>query len=274
MLVAQRVNDHVTAQRPHALCDQCIVQALGLTHQAHATQIIAHWNELGQRLAGLRGRGFLIAEINGALVAQQAFATFKANDLRCASRHGLMVPLGTRSGAGFPYWVAFLEEWEAAGRSFRFRSANLTFFQEIPGKRVVQLFRAEWPGVRDWGGGQIGFQSPGAAHPHWQFDALSEFVSDEVRRAEAARLASLFVSEPVIEEFGAADVEAMAELTFEEEVDVSWTRMHFANQARWSDTPWSGPGSGTACHTLAPAGLPNVRNWLVSALAYSLNELS
>lgn len=41
MLVAQRVNGYITAQRPQALCDQCIAQAVGLAHQAHATQITA-----------------------------------------------------------------------------------------------------------------------------------------------------------------------------------------------------------------------------------------
>lgn len=39
MLVAQRVNDWITEQRPKPVCDTCIVQGLNLTQQAHAAQI-------------------------------------------------------------------------------------------------------------------------------------------------------------------------------------------------------------------------------------------
>ena len=39
MLVAQRVNDHVSGKHPHAMCDNCIQIELGLTQVAQATQI-------------------------------------------------------------------------------------------------------------------------------------------------------------------------------------------------------------------------------------------
>ena len=39
MLVAQKINDYITAKRPDAVCDLCIVSGLGLTRQAHAAQI-------------------------------------------------------------------------------------------------------------------------------------------------------------------------------------------------------------------------------------------
>ena len=41
MLVAQRVSDWISEQRPKAVCDNCIVTALNLTMQAHAAQITA-----------------------------------------------------------------------------------------------------------------------------------------------------------------------------------------------------------------------------------------
>jgi hypothetical protein len=40
MLVAQRVNDLITA-RGQPICDGCIVNALGLTNHAHSSQITA-----------------------------------------------------------------------------------------------------------------------------------------------------------------------------------------------------------------------------------------
>jgi len=39
MLVAQRVNDHLSGKSPNAICDNCIQVELGLTQIAQATQI-------------------------------------------------------------------------------------------------------------------------------------------------------------------------------------------------------------------------------------------
>lgn len=39
MLVAQRINDHVSGKSPQAVCDNCIQVELGLGQVAHATQI-------------------------------------------------------------------------------------------------------------------------------------------------------------------------------------------------------------------------------------------
>jgi hypothetical protein len=41
MLVAQLVNDWVSERRPKAVCDNCIVEGLKLTTQAHSSQITA-----------------------------------------------------------------------------------------------------------------------------------------------------------------------------------------------------------------------------------------
>lgn len=39
MLVAQRVNDFITQQRPKAVCDKCICDAMGFVSHAHSAQI-------------------------------------------------------------------------------------------------------------------------------------------------------------------------------------------------------------------------------------------
>ena len=54
MLVAQRVSDWISEQRPKAVCDNCIVTALNLTMQAHAAQITA---TLGITSDFKRGKG-------------------------------------------------------------------------------------------------------------------------------------------------------------------------------------------------------------------------
>ena len=33
MIIAQRVNDHITLRRPDELCDSCIANEIGLRHQ-------------------------------------------------------------------------------------------------------------------------------------------------------------------------------------------------------------------------------------------------
>lgn len=40
-LVAQRINEHLTFEKPKAWCDGCIVKSLSLTANAHSAQITA-----------------------------------------------------------------------------------------------------------------------------------------------------------------------------------------------------------------------------------------
>lgn len=40
-LVAQRINEHLTLEKPNAWCDGCITTNLSLTTPAHASQITA-----------------------------------------------------------------------------------------------------------------------------------------------------------------------------------------------------------------------------------------
>lgn len=40
-LVAQRINEHITLEKPNAWCDSCIVKNLFLTAHAHSAQITA-----------------------------------------------------------------------------------------------------------------------------------------------------------------------------------------------------------------------------------------
>ena len=41
LLIAQKVNDLITSRAPRAVCDACIVDALGFSSHAHAAQITA-----------------------------------------------------------------------------------------------------------------------------------------------------------------------------------------------------------------------------------------
>jgi hypothetical protein len=181
--------------------------------------------------------------------------------------------------AGNPrFHVGYAEEWDrrTGPRPYRFKASNLTFFMfPRDNARPVQLFRAEWPGIREWTRGTVGFQSPDSGHPHWQFDALDYYMSREQRFARLRRTLSLLESRddaPV--DFDPLTSDTAVDLSVEEEaIDTSWTAVHFAAGARWPFAPWMGNGKVTDTHVLAPTELKHIRAWVISAVVYTRDEL-
>lgn len=240
-----------------------------------------HWGTLEEELHVVAFRAnslrFELVSATGAIVG-----LLRSSDSVRATRHrGGDVPaiplLFDRAGAlRFSFGCA--EQWEArsGSRPFRFRAANLTFFMhsdDTPGP--IQLFRAEWPGIREWNPGVTGPQSPGAGHPHWQFDALAHYMSEDQRRARVqkalALLSSASLDEP--EDFDPATVNTATSLLAEEVVDTRWTAMHFAAGARWHRQPWSGSADASEAHVWVPAELKDIRAWVRSVVLYSREEL-
>ena len=130
-----------------------------------------------------------------------------------------------------PYWVSWMEEWEVLGtgqRRCRFKASNLTFFLGEPGLLTkAQLFRAEWAGIADWDGrGTLGWQAPGAGHPHWQFDALRYYFGEHLRRERVRNLARLMRSDEVTEFGDDAFTDEVAEF-IEPRPEMAWTHTHF-----------------------------------------------
>ena len=144
-----------------------------------------------------------------------------------------------------------------------FRQAGITIHVgEVGDPMKPQLLRLEWPGLRDWDRSGVGFQSPGAGHPHWQIDL---FESLHALR-EPAAFDPEFVE--AIEDFGALPdapslPDRIARLTFE--------RMHLASAAPW----WSeGPAEFVLHHLNAPSDEVALSRWLGYAIAYVRQELS
>ena len=110
---------------------------------------------------------------------------------RNRGRPTFVVPF-TRVGRGdLRSWLGFREKWElVSGRLYRFHHVSLTVHFGYEGDVIKpQIFRSEWAGIRAWTVEKIGFQSPGAAHPHWQLDAVqSTGENDTTRMAALARL--------------------------------------------------------------------------------------
>jgi hypothetical protein len=81
-------------------------------------------------------------------------------------------------------WLGYQEVWEASSgsRPFRFRHIGLTVHVGMRSDPLKpQLLRLEWPGIRNWSGAGLSFQSPGAAHPHWQIDVLQSLSTPKAQ---------------------------------------------------------------------------------------------
>lgn len=239
-----------------------------------------HWAALATELKGALPSARNL-QLSGTAIAGSATAELRAFNGRDAVRErgrASVVPILRGPDGGVRYWVAYLEEWEEiSGRKpYRFRAANLTFFHEpTPEVALVQIFRAEWPGVREWKRGELGYQSPGAGHPHWQFDALGHYMSREQRRRRLEAALSL-LQQPTneVEEFGETEpLSLAADTVAEEEVDLSWTAIHFAAGARWPKERWRGDESTLGTHTWVPSELDNIRSWVTSTVLYVREEL-
>lgn len=251
---------------------------MSATLDASEGAIRTHWNVFTTELRKLRLVGLPRTEVTGNFVSDLAVAAMSGPTVELTERHmGGRVEALPISFDGRPseFWVSYREQWAlVTARRFRYRSADLTFFQGRPGGQKHQLFRAEWPGFADWGGGAPGWQAPGAGHPHWQFDALRTYVSADVRRAEVESLLSVLRKpSDQLEEFGEEELDAVSQLSLEAMPDIAWTGMHFANQARWSKQAWHGDQEDVSAHTSAPGTPKEIRDWAVSVLAYAHHEL-
>lgn len=161
-------------------------------------------------------------------------------------------------------WLGYQEIWDLeGGRTFAFRQAGLTVHVGEEGDPLKpQLFRLEWPGLRDWDRSGIGFQSPGAGHPHWQID-----VFESLHEQRGSTKFDPDLGEEV-ENFDVAVIMPtlsgrIRALTFE--------KMHLASAAPW----WlSRPAEFGLHHLNAPASQEDLLRWLAAALAYIKQELS
>lgn len=159
-------------------------------------------------------------------------------------------------------WVGYFETWRSVSGNlpFAFRELSLTVHIGRQGDPLKpQIFRSEWAGVSDWGGGEIGFQAAGAGHPHWQIDALESLAAF----AEPVQFVPDPAEDVTIFEGGApAPEELLRSVTVE--------RMHFASAADW----WVPIGKGAMPrHMNAPREVDDLTRWSVNCIEYLRQEL-
>ena len=164
-------------------------------------------------------------------------------------------------------WLGFHEVWDSRpGNSYAFRHVSLTVYLGYEGDLLKpQIFRSEWPGIRGRNAGVVGFQTPGAGHPHWQFDALRTL--HEIRTDQRDRSLARLRDEPVPVEFDPATVtrDIMAELQ-----GIALDRIHFASAAPW----WLLAGERPyGLHMNAPSDQEALLRWILECVAYIRQEL-
>jgi hypothetical protein len=165
-------------------------------------------------------------------------------------------------------WLGFHEVWEEkSSNTFAFHHVSLTVYLGYKGySPKPQIFRSEWPGIRNWSSVEIGFQSPGAGHPHWQFDAI-QTISDADSAQKVRSLAKLREEETVVEDFNSAEgIDAISDLK-----QLALDRIHFASAAPWwlpnVDKPYG-------LHMNAPRDSGALTRWTVQCVAYLRQELA
>jgi len=186
-----------------------------------------------------------------------------------------VVPLNEASEGKQPLWIAWTEVWNETPRPRRliFQTTGLTIFSgDAHQSNKVQLFRAEWPGVRGIVNDEPIFDAQVAWHPHWQFYAIQSIASHGLINVEREKLKAVLDDAVVAQEFDetlldSSDGQSISKL------DWTWTKMHFASLAEWSHSPWDGNVNSIRQHARGPKAISEIHNWVLSCVRYISREL-
>jgi hypothetical protein len=225
-----------------------------------------HWGLLSRELQTLLTLRPHDVTISHDIVGDTAAAGIEGHASMRARRDqgppAAVVPLCDVGSEGLAVWAGFQEHWRSTtAKRFAFHHAGITVYL---GRRNAaekfQMFRAEWAGYIDRGSGPA-FESPGAAHPHWQFDGirhLSDGSATESRTVEDLR--AKLLEEDMEKPFSAPQ----ARSAFEAVRDFPVSRIHFALSASWATD---------GQHTRAPADEGEIRRWATACLRYIQAEM-
>ena len=226
------------------------------------------WVSVGKELAGVLDLSPQDIRIDADVQSTGAWAGLQGRACERVTRNrggaAFVVPLCSLP-QNLVAWLGLQEVWDVRGgtKPFIFRQLSLTVHFGYMGNLLKpQVLRLEWPGIRDWLGAGLSFQSQGAGHPHWQIDILESLahqVRPEPRGFEIEEAVEDFETEVVAPDLG----KLMQSITIE--------NMHLASAARWWLSPCPGiPGQ----HMNAPPNIEALSLWLTESIRYIRQELS
>jgi hypothetical protein len=250
------------------------------------TTVGRHWGVLQDKL------GEVLPQVGGKYFIESSAIGGAVGDLRCGDfpgekayrERGINVPVVPllEANSEVRYWLSLHQEWREdlapGSKRLVYHATGLTvFFGDTASPDKLQLFRAEWAGVRTQSRGIFIFEAPGAGHPHWQFDAYESRageVEEERKRLEGFVRALDEITQ--VEEFSESLVEELSpQSTLNRNVCMQrLSRAHFASCANWSQFPWTGDESQTRAHAQGPADVSEIQNWIVSTVVYLTKELA
>jgi len=235
--------------------------------RASKGQLDQRWRTLGNLLNSALGRRTRAISVDAEYQAGGVWVGLCGADCERIDRNrgvANVAPLVTLAD-NLTAWLSYQEVWAWAGGRlpFSFRQTSLTIYiGEVGDPLKPQLLRLEWPGLHDWDNSGVGFQSPGAGHPHWQVDVFDTLRTSRDRPTFNPQLSN------DVENFD--DVLDTPPL-FERITSLSYERMHLASVAPWWLT--SSPEFGVH-HIHAPVDPTAISRWIDSAIAYILQELA
>ena len=235
-----------------------------------ASALDKKWQILG---SGLRAQlGFSVAELNVEAdhVSDIVTAGFVGRACeyteRAKGKKSWVAPfLEVRNS--FKAWLGYQEVWENKPyKRSAFRHVSLTVFLGHEGDTAkAQIFRSEWPGIRAWTSGGIGFQAPGAGQPHWQLDVLKTLRDHDLRDRD--RSLARLKGTPHLQEFDPNDA---SQKLLEKVRQATLERMHFASAAPW----WvKQPQGAQPSHMNAPHDPEDLLRWTLCCVSYIRQEM-
>lgn len=254
---------------------------------ASKAEITRHWRSLSARLSTI------LSKDGGKYWIEDSSVSGIDGNLRCGNymhekalrERGAdvpIVPLSIARTREIRYWISLYQSWReprsSRKKSFLYHTTGITVFCGKEYEEKIQLFRAEWPGLREMRDGSVEFEASGAGHPHWQFDAYQHHLHE--RQQEQYRHDALIdlldEKEPEAKNF---TDEVFTGPSSDKEYELTThmqqlTRVHFASSTRWTENLWSGELSDVNLHAQAPASLNELINWIVSTISYIQQETS
>ena len=226
------------------------------------------WKFLSSQLQDILSLGAQQMRVDADAQADKIWAGFQGSACERVMRNrggaANVVPLCALPKKLFA-WLGLQEVWDVSTgpRPFIFNQISLTVHLGYVGDPVKpQAFRLEWPGVRDWRGAGLSFQTAGAGNPHWQIDileSLATFGKRETFETDAVE---------VVEDF---EIE-VTDLPIDDVLStVTLESLHLASAAHW----WlPKPADKFSLHANAPPDVPSLLHWCSQSVLYLQQELA